>query len=170
MVYRVCVTYLLRRHDGRTQVLLGRKKRGLGTGHHVGLGGKLEPGETALDAAIRESHEEAGVVIRPESLDRRGELLYLFPHRESWSQRSTVFVTTEWDGEPVESDELAPSWFDLERLPLGEMWSDAAAWLPGVLAGGRVRHEFTFGADLASVVADRPLPPRQGGAVDTPTP
>ena len=50
-VYRVCVAYLLREHEGRRQVLLGRKKRGLGTGHWVGLGGKLEPGEGVQEAA-----------------------------------------------------------------------------------------------------------------------
>jgi 8-oxo-dGTP diphosphatase len=33
------------------------------------------------------------------------------------------------------------------------MWDDARHWLPGVLAGIRVEATFTFGADLASVVA-----------------
>ena len=61
MVYRVCVAYLLRTVGGRTEVLLGRKKRGLGTGRYVGLGGKLEAGESALDAIVREIAEEAGV-------------------------------------------------------------------------------------------------------------
>jgi 8-oxo-dGTP diphosphatase len=158
MVYRVCVAYLLRAAEGRTEVLLGRKKRGLGTGRYVGLGGKLEPGESALEAVVREIGEEAGVTVAPADLEHRGDLMYLFPHRESWSQRSTVFVTRRWAGEPAESDELAPAWFAVDDLPLDEMWSDARAWLPGVLAGGRIAHEFTFGADLASVVADRALP------------
>ena len=158
MPYRVCVTYLLREHDGVAQVLLGRKKTGLGVGYHVGLGGKLEPSETALEAAAREIAEEAGVTVDPADLDPRGELLYLFPHRESWSQRSSVFVTTRWQGEPAESDELVPAWHDVADLPLGDMWDDARQWLPRVLVGGHVAHEFTFGEDLATVVSDRPLP------------
>jgi 8-oxo-dGTP diphosphatase len=157
MPYRVCVTYLLRERDGVAQVLLGRKKTGLGVGYHVGLGGKLEPGETAVEAAVREVAEEAGVTVDPADLDPRGELLYLFPHRKSWSQRSSVFVTTRWQGEPTESDELVPAWHDVADLPLGEMWDDARQWLPGVLVGGHVSHEFTFGDDLATVVSDRPL-------------
>ncbi|KQR62421.1 8-oxo-dGTP diphosphatase [Frigoribacterium sp. Leaf172] len=160
MVYRVCVAYLLRETDGRSEVLLGRKKRGLGTGRYVGLGGKLEAGESALAAVVREIEEEAGVTVAPDDLEHRGDLMYLFPHRESWSQSSAVFVTTRWTGEPAESDELAPVWFDVDDLPLDEMWSDARAWLPGVLAGARVSHEFTFGEDLASVVADRALDAR----------
>jgi 8-oxo-dGTP diphosphatase len=156
MPYRVCVTYLLRERAGATEVLLGRKKTGLGVGYHVGLGGKLEPGETAVDAAVREIAEEAGVTVDVADLDHRGELLYLFPHREAWSQRSTVFVTRRWQGEPAESDELVPAWHDVAALPLGDMWDDARRWLPGVLAGGHVGHEFTFAADLATVASDRP--------------
>ena len=38
------------------------------------------------------------MTVDPADLDPRGELLYLFPHRESWSQRSSVFVTTRWQG------------------------------------------------------------------------
>ncbi|ROS48497.1 8-oxo-dGTP diphosphatase [Frigoribacterium sp. PhB24] len=162
-VYRVCVTYLLREHEGRLEVLLGRKKRGLGTGRWVGLGGKLEPGERVEEAAVREVAEESGVEVAASDLDRRGDLLYLFPHRESWSQRSTVFVGTRWQGEPVESDELAPRWFGLDDLPLDEMWDDASRWLPGVLAGGRVARTFVFAADLATVASEGSLPEGHAG-------
>ena len=43
------------------QILLIRKKRGLGQGNINGPGGKLEPGETALEAALRETREEIGI-------------------------------------------------------------------------------------------------------------
>lgn len=156
---RVCVAYLMRSVDERLQVLLGRKKRGLGAGNFVGLGGKFEPGESATMAAVREIEEESGVVVDPSDLDRRGDLFYLFPGRPAWSQRSTVFVVTRWRGEPSPSDELDPVWFDLDDLPLDEMWDDARAWLPGVLIGGQVSHEFTFAVDLASVSSERPIEP-----------
>ncbi|WP_423923609.1 8-oxo-dGTP diphosphatase [Frigoribacterium sp. 2-23] len=157
--YRVCVTYLLRTVDGRHEVLLGRKKRGLGTGYFVGLGGKLESGESSREAAVREIVEEGGVRVDPVDLDHRGGLLYLFPHRESWSQRSTVFVTTRWQGDPAESDELTPEWFAVEALPVDRMWHDARFWLPDVLRGGRVAAEFVFGEDLATVEERRALSP-----------
>jgi 8-oxo-dGTP diphosphatase len=152
---RVCVAYVLREQAGRTQVLLGRKKRGLGEGRFVGLGGKLEPGEGAVEACVREIEEESGLIVDPGALDRRGDLHYLFPHRTAWSQRSTVFVVTRWSGDPSPSDELDPVWFDLDAVPYDEMWDDAREWLPSVLIGGRVDREFTFASDNATVASRR---------------
>ncbi|WP_353809451.1 8-oxo-dGTP diphosphatase [Agromyces sp. SYSU T00194] len=154
MLPRVCVCYLLRDGEGGRQVLLGRKKEGLGAGRLVGLGGKLEPGESAVAAAVREVYEESGVTVAASDLEHRGRLTYRFPTRSAWSQESDVFVTERFDGVPGESDELVPAWYPVARLPLGEMWDDARFWLPGVLAGGRVRRAFRFGSDLASVVAE----------------
>ncbi|WP_104139754.1 8-oxo-dGTP diphosphatase [Cryobacterium sp. Y62] len=151
---QVCVCYLTRLSaEGNQQVLLGRKKKGLGMGNIVGLGGKLESGETAVDAAVREIEEESGLVVAASALTELGLLTYLFPHRNEWSQESTVFVCEEWSGTPRESNELNPLWFDVTTLPVDEMWDDARHWLPGVLAGVPVRATFTFGADLKSVVS-----------------
>jgi 8-oxo-dGTP diphosphatase len=152
---QVCVCYLLRERAGVTEVLLGRKKHGLGVGNFVGLGGKLEHGETATDAAVREVFEESGVVVRASALEARGLLSYHFPHYEAWSQESSVFVCRDWDGEPRPSDELDPEWFALTSIPFDEMWDDARRWLPAVLAGASVRRVFVFGEDLATVVSER---------------
>lgn len=152
---QVCVCYLLREHEGRTEVLLGRKRHGLGVGNFVGPGGKLEPGESAIDAVAREVLEETGIRVEVPDLEPRGLLTYHFPHRESWSQESSVFVARRWSGEPAASDELEPEWFALDEVPYATMWDDARFWLPGVLAGGTVRRTFVFGADLASVVEER---------------
>lgn len=150
--YQVCVCYVLRTGEsGQRQVLLGRKKTGLGLGNIVGLGGKIEPGESALDAIVREIEEESGLIVLPGDLTEMGYLRYGFPTRERWSQDSTVFVTSVYAGEPVETDEISPAWYDLHDLPLGKMWDDAKYWLPRVLAGEDIRASFTFADDLATV-------------------
>lgn len=148
---QVCVCYLLREAPTGTQVLLGRKKTGLGEGNLVGPGGKLEPGETPAEAAVREVHEEVGVSIREQHLTPIGELTYPFPHHPKYSQKSWVFVCHDWEGSPVESDELAPEWFPLDAIPFDRMWDDAKHWLPTALAGTFVRATFTFGADARTV-------------------
>ena len=143
----VCVCYLIREtHDG-PQLLLGRKKTGLGLGKLVGPGGKLELGESPVDAVVREVQEEVGITVRVDSLVLIGELTYPFPHRPAWSQKSWAFLCRDWTGVPRESDELWPEWHPLDALPLDEMWDDAKHWLPAALAGQHVVATFTFAED-----------------------
>ncbi len=42
-------------------ILLAMKKRGFGAGRWNGVGGKIEAGETIVQAAVRECFEEIGV-------------------------------------------------------------------------------------------------------------
>jgi 8-oxo-dGTP diphosphatase len=58
------------------QILLIHKKRGLGAGKINGPGGRLEPGETPYEAAIRETQEEVG--ITPTDAVQVGELHFQF--------------------------------------------------------------------------------------------
>ena len=70
--------------DGTREVLLGRKKTGLGTGKIVGLGGHVEPGESAAEAAAREAKEESGICVTPGSLALAAHVTFLFPAHPSW--------------------------------------------------------------------------------------
>jgi len=151
----VSVCYLIRASETGDDVLLGRKKTGLGAGNLVGPGGKLERGESPVEAAIRETREEVGLTVTADALTLIGELTYPFPHRPAWSQKSWAFVCREWTGVPVESDELLPEWFSLDSLPLDRMWDDAKHWLPTALAGEFVRATFSFAPDGRSVESSR---------------
>lgn len=147
----VCVCYLVRAGVGGEEVLLGRKKFGLGEGNLVGPGGKIEPGESPEQAIGREVAEETSLVIG--EIDLVGELIYPFPFRPAWSQKSWVFLCRDWTGEPVESDELVPEWFSLSAVPIERMWDDAKYWLADALAGRFVTATFEFGPDLRTVSA-----------------
>ena len=133
------------------QVLLGRKKRGLGKGKILGVGGKVESGENILGAALREVREEISVTIPKESAKKIGELTFLFPHQPSWSQKVHVFTTTKWNGTPRESEELTPIWFPIDKIPYDQMWDDGRYWLPKVLAGEIIKAEFLFDQDNKTV-------------------
>jgi 8-oxo-dGTP diphosphatase len=126
------------------RVLLIRKKRGLGAGKINGPGGKIDPGETSVQCAIRETQEELGVTaIDPV---KHGELWFQFV--DGLGLHVDVFVATKHEGEPVETDEAIPLWTSLEKLPLEEMWADDRFWLEDLLV--RRRHfigRFTFDDD-----------------------
>jgi 8-oxo-dGTP diphosphatase len=144
---RTCLCLLIR--DG--QVLLGRKKTGLGRGKITGVGGHVEPGETPGQAAARELKEETGVLAAPAALVHMAELAFTFPTRPAWDQTISVFTATAWDGEPAESAEIAPAWFPAGALPLDQMWDDARYWLPRVLAGEYITGTFTYTGDRTTV-------------------
>jgi 8-oxo-dGTP diphosphatase len=140
----------------RRQVLLGYKKAGFGAGRWVGLGGHVEAGEAAADAAAREVAEESGLIVAASALTHVASLSFAFPARPAWDQTAEVFVATDFRGEATESDELIPRWFDVGSLPLDGMWDDARYWLPLVLAGERISADITFADDCATVAAIRP--------------
>jgi 8-oxo-dGTP diphosphatase/2-hydroxy-dATP diphosphatase len=136
----VTTLVLLRRGD---EVLLAMKKRGFGAGRWNGVGGKLEPGESLEQALVRECHEEIGVT--PLQYHKVAEHNFHEYHEGEQKQMLVhAYVCTEWRGEPAESEEMAPRWFQLADIPYDEMWSDDPHWLPQVLEGKLVTSTFTL--------------------------
>ena len=136
---RATLLFVIR--DG--QILLIRKKRGLGAGKINGPGGRLEPGETPAEAAVRETREELCIESHPPSL--RGELYFQFV--DGYSLICSVFTAPGHDGTPTETDEAAPLWTPLDAIPYHDMWEDDARWLPGMLEGRTFRGFFVFDGD-----------------------
>ncbi|MET7277857.1 NUDIX domain-containing protein [Kribbella sp. NPDC005582] len=149
----MCLCYLVvRGPDGTiSDVLLGRKKTGFGTGYIVGLGGRLEPGETARAATVREVMEESSVAVAESDLSEHATVVFRFPARPDWDCRLTVFVSDRWQREPQESDEIAPQWYSADALPLDLMWDDARYWFHRVLNGEQFDGDIVFNDDCRTV-------------------
>lgn len=131
--------------DGNTitDICLAMKKRGFGKGRYNGVGGKVERDETVEEAVRREAKEEIGISVL--EMSQCATLAFTFPHNPDWSQEVHVYFSTKWEGEPVESEEMNPSWFIVERIPYETMWPDDVYWLPKVLKGQIVKGRFVFG-------------------------
>lgn len=144
-MYNVVVVYPMTAVSGIEQVLLGRKLTGLGLGRWVGPGGKVEEGETLVEAAIRELEEEVGLIAHPDDLEPIARLDYPFPGRPHLSQRSHAYRLRRFSGAVRASEELSPKWWPLLELPLEDMWSDAKLWLPRALSGQYCQATITIG-------------------------
>lgn len=139
------------REQSFPQVLLGWKKIGFGKGKYGGFGGKVERGETIEQAARRELLEETSIQVSLEALQQAARLLFLFPYRREWNQVVYAFLAKEWEGEALESDEMQPGWWAVDRIPYERMWADTAYWLPLVLEGKRLQATFSFNQDNETI-------------------
>lgn len=135
--------------QNKKRILLGYKKRGFGVGKINGIGGKKEEGETIEEAAIREGIEEVGIKFL--DLVKVATLDFYFPYVDNpkkWNQQVIVFICNKWEGEPTETEEIKPEWFNLDAIPHHRMWSDDIYWFPKVLAGQTINASFLFNRDL----------------------
>lgn len=135
------------------EVLLGYKKRGYGVGKYTGFGGKVEAGESIIQAAVRETAEETGICVKPEHLIETGKLYFEFPYKPEWTQEVFVYRAMEWKGIAQETSEMIPEWFRVEEVPYEGMWEDGRYWLPPILHGDSVAIKFTFKEDNDSLDA-----------------
>lgn len=125
------------------QILLIRKKRGLGAGKINGPGGRLEPGETLPECAVREVQEE--LCITPVNPEFCGENLFQFTN--GYSIHVHTYMASNFTGLPEETDEAIPLWFPLEQIPYEEMWADDIIWIPEMLKGNRFKGHYLFDGD-----------------------
>ena len=125
-----------------TSICLAMKKRGFGKGKWNGVGGKVEQGETIEEAVGREAFEEIGVKLK--SLNKVALLTFSFPHKPEWNQLVHAYISSDWENNPSESDEMSPKWFNLTDIPYADMWADDIIWLPKALKGEKIAATFTF--------------------------
>lgn len=137
----LCLIY----EDGK--ILLGLKKRGFGQGRWNGFGGKLQENETIEQAAIRELKEESG--IHAHELEKKGIIQFQF-QEDIDDLEVHIFHVINFNGEPIESEEMKPQWFEKEKIPYEEMWSDDKHWMPLFLEGKKFKGNFLFGGEKSN--------------------
>lgn len=133
---------MLLRHEG--QLLLIVKQRGFGIGKVTIPGGHIEPGESAMAAAIRETEEEVG--LTPLEPRQAGQVNFAFV--DGFGLSCAIFVAEKFTGELRNTDEALPFWHSELELPYHRMWSDDRLWLPLLLAGRSFCGNFIFDGDI----------------------
>lgn len=114
---RVAVVIIERVVDGEHQVLFAQRPPGKAyAGYWEFPGGKIEAGETVVDAAIREIDEELGIRIRTANLWRRERFSYEHAHVELNFCR-----TSDWSGEPHGREGQAFAWQSPHRIAVSPL-------------------------------------------------
>jgi 8-oxo-dGTP diphosphatase len=122
------------------KTLLIHKKRGLGAGNINAPGGRIEPGETPQQGAVREVEEE--LCITPHNVSLCGELSFQFT--DEFSIHCTVYKADRYSGTPTETDEAKPHWCELDKIPYDSMWEDDRYWIPHMLNNTLFKGYFLF--------------------------
>ncbi|KAF9135459.1 Nudix (Nucleoside diphosphate linked moiety X)-type motif 1 [Mortierella sp. GBA39] len=128
------LTLILVIDKAKQMVLLGYKKRGFGAHLWNGFGGKVEPGETTREGALRELEEEAGITVKSEDFKKAGILLFQFEN-DPVALETHVYKSYEFQGQIRECEEMRPQWFAFADIPYDQMWEDDQIWLPMLLNG-----------------------------------
>ncbi|MCF8248231.1 MAG: NUDIX domain-containing protein [Saprospiraceae bacterium] len=124
----------------RGNILLLRQKKSLG-GNYTLVGGTIEEKEYAVEALIRESKEEAGLLLNQEDL----QLVHVLHKRtNSNGHRITLyFKATKWAGKIITGEPnkfKGVDWFSLENLPSN--LSDTVQHVLQEYRDGRMYSEF----------------------------
>ena len=139
---RRTLVFLLRDGD----ILLALKKRGFGAGLWNGVGGKIEPDETLEQAMVRECQEEIGVT--PITFEPVANMnFYGIDKNQPFHLRIHTYLCTGWQGEPAETEEMQPKWYEIAKIPYEKMWDDDKLWLPKILSGHKITGEFYLNPD-----------------------
>ncbi len=141
------------------KLLLGKKKRRFGAGKYNGFGGKVAEGETLLESLKREIKEEADIEVK--DITKIGEITFYLniPEEDTgdkFGMQDTILVNVFFGkniiGEPKETEEMIPEWFDIENLPYEKMWSDDIYWYPYALKGISFKGYCKFGGDNTTII------------------
>ena len=120
-----------------------KKEEDIHEGKWNGLGGKMEPGESPEECAVREIEEESGYKIN--KLDFAGHLF--FPEFDKKGQDWSVFVFTSSDFEGCQLED--PSEGHLEWIPKNKilelnLWEGDRYFIPLLLSGTKFLGKFNY--------------------------
>jgi len=130
------------RRNGKTLMLHRVKKHNdMHQGKWNGLGGKLEPGESPEECAIREVYEEAGLYITKPTM--KGMLTFPgFTKNEDWYV--FVFLVREFTGTLITSNEGILQWIDNNELLDLNLWEGDKVFLPWLDRSGFFSGKFNY--------------------------
>jgi 8-oxo-dGTP diphosphatase len=130
------------RRAGKTLMVYRNKKpNDIHMGKWNGLGGKLEPGESPEECAVREVFEESGLHVN--ELTLKGFLTFpSFSSDEDWY--AFVYLITDFSGSLINSPEGDLRWVDDNKLLDLNLWEGDRIFLPMLTNPGIFSGKFVY--------------------------
>ena len=125
------------------KIFLWEKKRGFAKWVLNWVWGKQEWNESIEECMIREAKEEIWIDILAQ--EKVWVLNFYFNEKPEWNQAVYLFKILNYSWEIIETEEIKPFWFSLDKMPYEKMWADDIYWLPRVLAWEKdIEYKFWF--------------------------
>lgn len=136
MVTRITTLgHMFRQKDEKYQLCFGKvKKEGFSKGFYNGFGGKVGDkikDETIESGLVREAMEEFSITLR--EFIKKAIVNFYSKDKEEPDVTTHVFFVKSWLGDPSESEEICPRWFDIDKIPYDKMWASDKYWLSDLL-------------------------------------
>ena len=115
----------LKRDEKYLLLFRNKKENDYNEGKWIGVGGRIEKGETKDEAAIRETKEETGLNIH--SLKCSGEVLFV---NDDYQEMMYVYEIEDFDGDEITCDEGDLKWIPIKEIYNYPMWEGDKEFLP----------------------------------------
>lgn len=134
------------------RLLLKKASRGIGKGKWNATGGKLEYEDEPPEQCVeREVLEETGLKVK--NLFKHGVMRFYTEGKEKPNFTVHLYSTSDFDGEvTVREGEDEVYWFDIDKIPIKEMWDDDNYWLDLMLKKKRFDADFYYSKNNDKVV------------------
>ncbi|MFZ2167386.1 MAG: 8-oxo-dGTP diphosphatase [Minisyncoccia bacterium] len=122
------------------EILFGRKigSPEIGKGTLNGPGGKMESvDKTILDCVIRETSEETGITLNPDKIEKIAIITFYAAGEPSFEVH--VYRTSDFTGEPCETESMIPEWHNRNAIPYERMLEADPHFFPQLLRGEKFR-------------------------------
>ncbi len=111
-----------------------KKENDLNEGKWIGVGGKMEPGETPDDGAVREIYEETGIVLSKNQIQNIGVVHF---KSDTWNDEEMFLYKVELASKPelIACDEGTLYWIQEDKVLSLPTWEGDRVFLEAMFAG-----------------------------------